>query len=146
MDYNDLRRKKFQMHGMKDYDRLSRWSRAATASPRWHAARCPPMCATRSNGERIGRAQERIRENALYLLDEPENSFHPSGSWSWHSFLHDSARFYNCQFVIATHSPFLLGDAGGADLRFDSEPIATKRWTELEKRAGNVGVFPEPQR
>ena len=47
-------------------------------------------------------------------------------------FLHDSARFYNCQFVIATHSPFLLAMPGARIYDLDSEPIATKRWTELE--------------
>ena len=67
-DYNDLRREKFQMHGMKDYDPAQAGKRRAgdTANPRWHAARCPPMCAPAPNGESaLAVFSERIRENAL---------------------------------------------------------------------------------
>ena len=75
---------------------------------------------------------ERIREDALYLLDEPENSLSPERQLELARFLHDSARFYNCQFIMATHSPFLLAMPGARIYDLDSEPIATKRWTELE--------------
>ena len=46
--------------------------------------------------------------------------------------LHDSARFYNCQFVIATHSPFLLAMPGARVYDLDAEPVTTRKWTELE--------------
>ena len=72
------------------------------------------------------------RKSELYLLDEPENSLSPARQLELARFLHDSARFYNCQFVIATHSPFLLAMPGARIYDLDSEPIATKRWTELE--------------
>ena len=53
------------------------------------------------------------------------------------TFIEESARFYNCQFIIATHSPFLLAlnDAKIYDL--DCVPVKTKKWTELE----NVKVY-----
>ena len=78
-DYNELRREKFQMHGMKDYDRLKQVApRGDTASPRWRAAHCLPMCAPAPTGESaLAVFSERIREDALYLLDEPENSLSP---------------------------------------------------------------------
>ena len=67
----------------------------------------PANVRTRSNGESaLAVFSERIREDALYLLDEPENSLSPERQLELARFLHDSARFYNCQFVIATHSPF----------------------------------------
>ena len=47
-------------------------------------------------------------------------------------FLHDSARFYNCQFIIATHSPFLLAMPGARVYDLDAEPVTTRKWTELE--------------
>ena len=75
---------------------------------------------------------DHITENALYLLDEPENSLSPERQLELARFLHDSARFYNCQFIMATHSPFLLAMPGARIYDLDSEPIATKRWTELE--------------
>lgn len=132
-DYNDLRREKFQMHGMKDYDRLKQVSAARhTASPRWRTAHCLPMCAPINGESALAVFSERIREDALYLLDEPENSLSPERQLELARFLHDSARFYNCQFVIATHSPFLLAMPGARIYDLDSEPIATKRWTELE--------------
>ena len=133
-DYNDLRREKFQMHGMKDYDRLKQVSAARRYSQSQMARRTlPANVRTRSNGESaLAVFSERIRENALYLLDEPENSLSPERQLELARFLHDSARFYNCQFVIATHSPFLLAMPGARVYDLDAEPIATKRWTELE--------------
>jgi len=133
-DYNDLRREKFQMHGMKDYDRLKQVSAARRYSQSQMARRTlPANVRTRSNGESaLAVFSERIRENALYLLDEPENSLSPARQLELARFLHDSARFYNCQFIMATHSPFLLAMPGARIYDLDSEPIATKRWTELE--------------
>ena len=75
-DYNDLRRERFQMHGMKDYDRLKQVSAARRYSQSQMARRTlPANVRTRSNGESaLAVFSERIREDALYLLDEPENS------------------------------------------------------------------------
>ena len=113
-DYNDLRREKFQMHGMKDYDRLKQISAARRYSQSQMARRTlPANVRTRSNGESaLAVFSERIREDAR--------------------FLHDSARFYNCQFVIATHSPFLLAMPGARIYDLDAEPVTTRKWTELE--------------
>ena len=47
-------------------------------------------------------------------------------------FVADSARFWNCQFVIATHSPFLLSMNGARIYDFDEDPVDVKRWTQLE--------------
>ena len=49
-----------------------------------------------------------IKENILYLLDEPENSMPVAMQLKLTKFLEESARFFNCQFIIATHSPFLV--------------------------------------
>ena len=88
---------------------------------------------TRSNGESaLAVFSERIREDALYLLDEPENSLSPERQLELAQFLHDSARFYNCQFIIATHSPFLLAMPGARVYDLDAEPVTTRKWTELE--------------
>ena len=47
-------------------------------------------------------------------------------------FLEESARFFECQFIISTHSPFLLGMRGAKIYDMDEEPVDVKRWTELE--------------
>ena len=54
-------------------------------------------------------------------------------------FLEDSARFFGCQFVIATHSPFLLSMRGAKIYDMDEERVDVKRWYELE----NVRVYYE---
>ena len=73
-----------------------------------------------------------IKENSLYLLDEPENSLSASLQLKLKSFLEDSARFYHCQFIISTHSPFLLSMQGAKIYDLDSDPIDVKPWTQLE--------------
>lgn len=46
-------------------------------------------------------------------------------------FLENAARFFGCQFVIATHSPFLLSMRGAKVYDLDAAPAAVKRWTQL---------------
>ena len=75
----------------------------------------------------------------MYLLDEPENSLSPEKQQELLRFLEDSARFFHCQFVIATHSPFLLSMKGAKIYDLDEEIVDIKRWTEL----GNVRAYYE---
>ena len=44
-----------------------------------------------------------------------------------------------CQFVISTHSPFLLSMKGAKIYDLDSDPVDVKKWTEL----GNVRAYYE---
>lgn len=73
-----------------------------------------------------------IKENSLYLLDEPENSMSAAMQLKLTKFLEESARFFNCQFIIATHSPFLLGMTGVTIYDLDSSPVKSKNFWELE--------------
>ena len=73
-----------------------------------------------------------IKENSLYLLDEPENSMSAAMQLKLTKFLEESARFFNCQFIIATHSPFLLGMTGATIYDLDSVPATQKNFWELE--------------
>jgi predicted ATPase len=74
---------------------------------------------------------EKIKEDGLYLLDEPENSLSPERQQELVRFIEDSARFFGCQFVIATHSPFLLAVRNARIYDMDEEPVDVKRWTQL---------------
>lgn len=76
--------------------------------------------------------EKEIKENAIYLLDEPENSLSVQNQIKLKQFIEDSVRFYHCQFILATHSPFLLklNDATIYDL--DSTPVVKKQWHTLE--------------
>ena len=42
------------------------------------------------------------------------------------------ARFCGCQFIIATHSPFLLSMDGARIYDLDASPADIKNWWELE--------------
>ena len=86
-----------------------------------------------SNGENaLTYFAERIGENGLYLLDEPENSLSVTRQQELVSFLEDSARFFGCQFVISTHSPFVLALKGARIYDMDEDPVDIKRWSQLE--------------
>lgn len=82
---------------------------------------------------------QRVKENALYLLDEPENSLSPQRQLELAQFIIDSYRFYGCQFIISSHSPFLLSIPGAKVYDLDGDPCRVKGWTELE----NVRVYYE---
>ena len=91
-----------------------------------------------SNGESALMFWEReIGEESLYLLDEPENSLSAENQLKLKKFIEDSARFYNCQFIISTHSPFLLSLIGAKIYDLDSVPVTSKKWNELP----NVKVY-----
>ena len=75
---------------------------------------------------------DRITENALYLLDEPENSLSIELQQELCEYLQASTRHFGCQFVIATHSPVLLSMKDALIYDLDSTPVQTRKWTELE--------------
>lgn len=92
----------------------------------------------RSNGESaLMYFTEEIRQDALYLLDEPEKSLSAEFQLELQAFLEASVRAYNCQFIISTHSPFLLSMPGAVIYDLDETPPCKKRWTEIK----NVRIF-----
>jgi len=91
-----------------------------------------------SNGESALMFWEReIKEDSIYLLDEPENSLSAENQLKLKKFIEDSARFYNCQFIISTHSPFLLNLLEAKIYDLDSVPVVPRKWTELP----NIRVY-----
>ncbi len=91
-----------------------------------------------SNGESALMFWEReIQEDSIYILDEPENSLSAENQLKLKKFIEDSARFYNCQFIISTHSPFLLNLLEAKIYDLDSIPVIARKWTELP----NIRVY-----
>lgn len=85
-----------------------------------------------SNGESALMFWEKeIKENAIYLLDEPENSLSAENQIKLKKFIEESVRFYNCQFIISTHSPFLLNLLNSKIYDLDSIPVIERKWNEL---------------
>ena len=88
---------------------------------------------TQSHGESfLSLVLNRFVPDGLYLLDEPENSLSPSLCAELARFIADSARFYRCQFIIATHSPLLLAMKGAKIYDLDGSPARVRKWTDLE--------------
>jgi predicted ATPase len=97
-----------------------------------------------SNGESALMFWEKeIKENAIYILDEPENSLSAENQLKLKKFLEDSARFFNCQFIISTHSPFILSLKDAKIYDLDSNPITNKKWTELDNIKTYYNFFKE---
>lgn len=132
-EYTSAKHAQYRFRGMEDYDELKRFvdSRRRTQS-RYVNDRLMNNVRERSNGESaLGFFVETIGENALYLLDEPENSLSAEKQMELAQHLSDSARFFGCQFIIATHSPFLLAMKGAKLYNMDAQPPAPERWTNL---------------
>ncbi len=125
----------YYIKSFDDYEELKRRNDARRLTKSQYVAR--RMSAldmpSRSNGESAFLYfTKKIKENALYLLDEPENSLSASLQCELAQFLEDSSRFFGNQLIISTHSPFLLSIKGAKIYDLDSSPVAVKKWTELE--------------
>ena len=87
----------------------------------------------RSNGETaLDFFAEMLQNDTLYLLDEPENSLSPKMQLKLKALIEAKARYCGCQFLIATHSPFLLALERAKIYDLDSSPVTLKKWWELE--------------
>lgn len=133
-EYLDAKYSSFQMKSMADYEQLKKVNTARSKTQsRYVRGKLMDNIREYSNGESAFRYfTEKIGENGLYILDEPENSLAPKRQLELMTFIEESARFFGCQFIISTHSPFLLSMRGAKIYDLDSHPIAVKRWTELE--------------
>ena len=93
-----------------------------------------------SNGETAIRYfRQFLQPDALYLLDEPEVSLSPAKQVELAGLINEMARLLGCQFIIATHSPFMLGTLNAKIYDLDSGSLRVSEWNELE----NVRYFYE---
>ncbi len=125
---------RFNMRSLDDLDELKERNEARHSTRSAYVARrMQNEIRGKSNGESAFEYfTSQIRENSLYLLDEPENSLSAKLQLRLAEFIEQSARFYGCQFVISTHSPFLLAMNGVKIYDLDTTPVGARRWSELE--------------
>ncbi len=125
---------RFRMNSLDDYEEMRRRQLAKRKTQSQYVRnRLMDNVREHSNGESAYiYFTEKITENALYLLDEPENSLSPENQMKLKDLIIESARFFNCQFVIATHSPFLLSIPHAKIYDFDENPVDVKKWTDLK--------------
>jgi hypothetical protein len=87
---------------------------------------------TYSNGENgFKYFTDSIQPGGLYLLDEPENSLSAEMQLELVQFIIGMARFYDCQFIMSTHSPFLLSIPYAKIYDMDNSPVSVCKWTDL---------------
>ena len=122
------------MKSLQDYDRLKQINNARRKTQsKFVRENLMDNIREFSNGENAFKYfLEKIEENGLYILDEPENSLSPKRQLELVNFIEDAARYLGCQFIISTHSPFLLAMGGAKIYDLDEDPVDVKRWTELE--------------
>ena len=131
--YLDARYSRFRMRTLDDYEEMKKINEARRRTQsQFIRENMMNNVPERSNGESAFiYFTEKIRENGLYFLDEPENSLSPERQLELAEFLENSVRFFGCQIVMATHSPFLLSMKEARIYDLDESPVITKRWTEL---------------
>lgn len=74
----------------------------------------------------------RFSDQGLYLLDEPEAALSPARLLAFMRVIHQLISRGNSQFIIATHSPILLGFPNAKIFSFDSNVIQSIRYEETE--------------
>jgi len=125
-----------RLQGFDDYDRWKRtydMRNKNRSQSRFLKENLMRNIQERSNGESaLSYFVDSIEERALYLLDEPENSLSPQNQLQLKYFIEDSVRSFGCQFIISTHSPFLLSLKGANIYDIDATPPTEKKWTELD--------------
>ena len=138
-DYTDRKHRELRLKSLEDYDEWKEGYDAKRLSrSRFVKERLMPNVDMRSNGETAMHYYvERVRQDALYLIDEPENSLSAAFQLELMDYLTLAARYDGCQLVISTHSPFLLSMPGAKIYDLDSDPVTVKKWTDLE----NVRVY-----
>ena len=86
-----------------------------------------------SNGESASfYFKQQIDADALYLLDEPENSLSAAKQIELAEYLEESVRYMGCQLILSTHSPFLLAMKNAKIYDLDARPVDIKPWTQLQ--------------
>ena len=102
------------------------------------------VTASYSNGETgFMKFIDSIVPDRLYLLDEPENSLSCELQMRLAQYIENAARYYGCQFIIATHSPFLLAIKGAKIYNLDGEPATLSKFWELPNMKLYYELFKE---
>ena len=133
-EYSQLKRRKSTFRSLEDYEELKRTvdARRKTMS-KYVREYAPNNIRERSNGESAYMYfTQKIDRNALYLLDEPENSLSPERQIELMKYIENAVRFFDCQIIMSTHSPFLLSMRHAKIYDLDGEQASVKKWTELK--------------
>ncbi len=87
---------------------------------------------------------ERLKGKGLYFFDEPEAALSPTRQLSLIAAMHRLVQS-GSQFIIATHSPILLGYPGAAILQFGAGPITPVEYRQTEHYAVTRAFLERPE-
>lgn len=87
----------------------------------------------------------RLRGNGLYLFDEPEAALSPARQLALLAAMHRLVR-RNSQFIIATHSPILLGYPGATIYLFAEEGLTRTAYLDTEHYRITKAFLDRPER
>ena len=147
-EYLQKKHTPFRVTSLEDYEnlRLANQAKSRTQS-RYVRENLMPNAPERSNGESAFLYfVQKMEESGLYILDEPENSLSPRRQHELVQWIEDAVRFFHCQFVISTHSPFLLALRDARIYDLDETPVRVKRWTQLQNVRSYYDFFQEHRR
>ncbi|NLO86792.1 MAG: AAA family ATPase [Clostridiales bacterium] len=146
-DYYHARHSVFKVQSLDDYDELKKRNSARRRTQSGFVRdQLMDNVREQSNGESASfYFKQRIQEDALYLLDEPENSLSAPKQIELAHYLEETARFMGCQLIISTHSPFLLSMKNAKIYDLDQSPVYVKKWTELQNTRTYYDFFKQYQ-
>ncbi|MDE6415336.1 MAG: AAA family ATPase [Anaeroplasmataceae bacterium] len=136
----------YYYRGMEDFERLKDYNTMRSSPKRYIASKVGTKKIQYSNGETALRYyMDMIENDGIYFLDEPENCLSPLYQLELRDLILSSQRYCNCQFIIATHSPFFLSLDGARIYNLDKEPVVSEKWYQLENSIVWYNFFKEYQ-
>ena len=132
-EHFEARHSTFQVRTLEDYEQLKKRNSARRKTQSaFVREQLMENVREQSNGESADfYFKQRIEADALYLLDEPENSLSAAKQMELAKYLQESVKYMGCQLIISTHSPFLLAMDNVKIYDLDARPADIKGWTEL---------------
>lgn len=125
---------KYSKIDFSDYDRLSLQNEARSKSLRKFVTKRVGIPLNEfSNGETaLSYFNKEFLSGNLYLLDEPENSLSPEFQIELAKLIIECTFYCDCQFIIATHSPFILSLKDATIYDLSTTPSKVKPWYMLD--------------
>jgi predicted ATPase len=133
-EHYEARQSVFRLRSLEDYETLKKRNSArAKTQSAFVREQVMETVQEQSNGESaVFYFKQRIEADAVYLLDEPENSLSAAKQIELAAYLEETARYMGCQLIISTHSPFLLAMERAKIYDLDARPVDIKEWTRLD--------------
>lgn len=132
-EYYDIIHGDSNLQSLEDYERWHTRNEAIKSKSAFLKKHLEREKTEQSNGETaMMYFIERMEDEGLYLLDEPENSLSLKNQLTLSEFIASSARVARCQFIIATHSPIFLALSQAKIYDLDNGAKPVDSWTKLE--------------